>query len=41
MIKVLQVHLGMRRHSFFFFLRKTSPELTSTNAPVFAEEDWL
>ena len=26
---------------FFFFLRKISPELTSTaNPPLFAEEDW-
>ena len=27
--------------SFFFFLRKISPELTSAaNPPLFAEEDW-
>ena len=24
----------------FFFLRKTSPELTTANPPLFAEEDW-
>ena len=24
----------------FFFLRKISPELTSVNPPLFAEEDW-
>ena len=24
----------------FFFLRKISPELTSANPPLFAEEDW-
>ena len=26
--------------SFFFFLRKISPELTTANPPLFAEEDW-
>ena len=26
--------------NFFFFLRKISPELTATNPPLFAEEDW-
>ena len=27
--------------TFFFFLRKISPELTSAaNPPLFAEEDW-
>ena len=32
-----QVH----SHEFFFFLRKISPELTSSaNPPLFAEEDW-
>ncbi len=25
---------------FFFFLRKISPELTTANPPLFAEEDW-
>ena len=25
---------------FLFFLRKISPELTSANPPLFAEEDW-
>ena len=25
---------------FFFFVRKISPELTSANPPLFAEEDW-
>ena len=24
----------------FFFLRKISPELTTANPPLFAEEDW-
>ena len=26
--------------SFFFFLRKISPELSAANPPLFAEEDW-
>ena len=25
---------------FLFFLRKISPELTTANPPLFAEEDW-
>ena len=25
---------------FFFLLRKISPELTTANPPLFAEEDW-
>ena len=25
---------------FFYFLRKISPELSATNPPPFAEEDW-
>ena len=27
-------------HLFIYFLRKISPELTITNPPPFAEEDW-
>ena len=26
--------------NFFFFLRKISPELTTANPPLFAEDDW-
>ena len=32
--------LEKRLSSFFFFLRKISPELTATNPLLFAEEDW-
>ena len=32
---------GQPPHTYFLFLRKISPELTSaTNLPLFAEEDW-
>ena len=39
-VLLLILTLALKIYLFFFFLRKISPELTTANPPLFAEEDW-